>query len=951
MNTSHISLDALLQSCVKRQDSTTVCSHTRIGSAEFKIRGGAYIIDDAALPAFWRSYYTKVFVNRQREFLTERQTTEHPSPLLIDLDFHYAYEVTCRLHTDDTILNIVSMYISVLKTMVRLDEGVKYDIYVMHKKTVKQVEDKNITKDGIHFIFGMNLDIHTKHVLRRRMIPIIKDTLEALPLINNIDDVIDLSICRGTTNWQVYGSRKPGCDPYLLTHHYQVGIHHDDVDYVCIPPNKFDLENNIQILSAKYTLFPTLEIHPEFQEEHKQCIISATVKESKPKPLAQPIITDGECIHSPDSIYYDDITSTDQLQQRIEGLMNTLTLDEYYIKETHEYSQILPDRFYRSGGSHDDNTKLAFALKNTDDRLFLSWVMVRSKASDFVYSEIPLLRKRWDNSFNKCRDERLTRRSIIYWAKQENPIEYQRILERTTSYYIEQSLVDGSDWDLAMVVYQLYKDKYICANIDHKIWYTFTNHKWLQDHGGTLRIVISTEVYRLYKKKLEPIALEKQQVQEMFELTKANVKDSDVTPKELLDLKTKMEEVKTKYNKLMKIIDKLKNTLTKNHILVEAASLFYDSEFIQRADASPHMLCFSNGVWDFNTNMFRPGIPQDYITKSTNIPYIVESERDATIIQRVTAFMNQLFTNRGLNKYMWDHLSSCLVGGNKNQTFNMYIGCGSNGKSKLTDLMSKCFGDYKGAVPISLVTDKRPSIGGTSSEIINLKGIRYAVMQEPTKSNCVLNEGVMKEMTGSDPITARGLYQDSETFIPQLTLVVCSNILFDINSTDNGTWRRIRICTFGSKFVEPEEVSSSGEENIFVRDYELDAKIPTWAPTFMSMLVSRYLITRGRVDDCDEVLSESRRYRDRENHVNTFITESLEEIPPEEISRKSVLGIGTIFARFKTWFSVHASSSLKAMPKRSELEELLSKKWKKGPNGWNIRFKIISYDETESLNG
>ena len=43
-----------------------------------------------------------------------------------------------------------------------------------------------------------------------------------------------------------------------------------------------------------------------------------------------------------------------------------------------------------------------------------------------------------------------------------------------------------------------------------------------------------------------------------------------------------------------------------------------------------------------------------------------------------------------------------------------------------------------------MVTDKRHSIGGTSSELISLKGVRYAVMQEPSKGS-VLNEGVVKE--------------------------------------------------------------------------------------------------------------------------------------------------------------------------------------------------------------
>ena len=96
---------------------------------------------------------------------------------------------------------------------------------------------------------------------------------------------------------------------------------------------------------------------------------------------------------------------------------------------------------------------------------------------------------------------------------------------------------------------------------------------------------------------------------------------------------------------------------------------------------------------------------------------------------------------------MWEHLASTLVGNNVNQTFNIYTGSGSNGKSKLVDFMSLVLGEYKGVVPISLITQSRSKAGGTSTEIVSLKGKRFAVMQEPTKGDKI-NEGIMKELTG-----------------------------------------------------------------------------------------------------------------------------------------------------------------------------------------------------------
>ena len=81
-------------------------------------------------------------------------------------------------------------------------------------------------------------------------------------------------------------------------------------------------------------------------------------------------------------------------------MIRNLMPNEYEIKETHEYTQALPPRYYEPG-SHILNRQVAFALKHTDERLFLSWVMLRSKASDFEYSSIPELFNTWKKYFNK----------------------------------------------------------------------------------------------------------------------------------------------------------------------------------------------------------------------------------------------------------------------------------------------------------------------------------------------------------------------------------------------------------------------------------------------------------------------------------------------------------------------------------------------------------------------
>ena len=233
--------------------------------------------------------------------------------------------------------------------------------------------------------------------------------------------------------------------------------------------------------------------------------------------------------------------------------------------------------------------------------------------------------------------------------------------------------------------------------------------------------------------------------------------------------------------------------------------IFYDNNFYDKLDTNAYLLGCNNCVIDVLNKIHRKGKHDDYISKSTNIDYkpLQYYEKDKNhkeTIQEINTFMSQLFPIDELKEYMWQHLASTLVGTNENQTFNMYIGTGANGKSILINLMSKILGDYKGTVPITLITQKRTSIGSTSSEIYELIGKRYAVMQETSKGDKI-NEGIMKEITGGDPIQCRPLFKNSVTFRPQLKLVACMNYLPELTSMDDGTWRRVRVVAFRSKFT------------------------------------------------------------------------------------------------------------------------------------------------------
>jgi hypothetical protein len=728
--------------------TTGTHTHTRIPDKDLNIYPGSYIIPQESLAEFYRLYYDHVFVKKKKEYLTENQLKKKNS-ILVDFDFRYNYDVETRQHTKENILDMIVLYLEELKEYFLFEENKPFDIFVFEKPDVNRLSDKTLTKDGIHMMICIEMDHILQLMLREKIVEKIQEVWE-LPLINNWESVLDKGISTGKTNWQLFGSRKPGNEAYELTSHFIASFDKNDGEFMMdeMKVEDFDMKNNFYKLTAQNSNIPSFELNPKIidkynkQLENKNTKVKKSMNTSKTKIN---LIVDADGNDDEEYISISDIVNKETLNKAMDLILKRLKPNEYEIKETHMYTQILPAKYYEPG-SHLLNRQVAFALKHTDERLFLSWIMLRSKASDFDYATIPSLYSDWKKYFNTSKTG-VTRKSIMYWAKQDAFEEYEKVLESTVEYYIEETLESQTEFDIAQVLFQKYKDTYVCVSYDKKgIWYIFKNHRWEPDKGLSLRLAISKEIHNLYS------------------IRRTNL-ESEYHHYDQSD--DRAEYIKKKMKAMSDIMQKLKKTNDKNNIMREAMELFYDKEFIKNMDTNKHLLCFNNGVIDFNTKEFRDGYPQDYITKTTRINYVpFNAESYPEMVSQINDFMDKLFPIPELNKYMWNHLASCLIGTNKNQTFNVYHGSGSNGKSMLTDLMTHALGDYKGTVPITLVTEKRNAIGGTSSEIIQLKGIRYAVMQEPSKG-VKLNEGIMKELTGGDPIQGRALYSESETFEPQ----------------------------------------------------------------------------------------------------------------------------------------------------------------------------------------
>jgi P4 family phage/plasmid primase-like protien len=292
---------------------------------------------------------------------------------------------------------------------------------------------------------------------------------------------------------------------------------------------------------------------------------------------------------------------------------------------------------------------------------------------------------------------------------------------------------------------------------------------------------------------------------------------------------------------------------------------------------------------------------------------------------------------------MWEHLASCLTGSTINQTFNMYIGHGQNGKSVLVNLMEMILGDYKGDVPLSVITDKRGKVGGLAPEVVALRGVRYAVMQEPSKGDKI-NEGVMKQLTsGIDPIQARSPYMTNFiTFIPQFHLVVCSNEFMEIKARDHGTWRRIRVVEFEALFTDNPVKGDTNKPYQFKLDKDLkEKKFSSWKHVFMAMLVEKAFITDGVVIDCEAVMKASNSYKESQDCITEFIREKTTKKSNNTINKNEINN------EFVLWYQMNYGNK---PPKLKEVHGEMDKIY-----GNYDKLKLwnnvcIIYDNTNKIN-
>lgn len=205
-------------------------------------------------------------------------------------------------------------------------------------------------------------------------------------------------------------------------------------------------------------------------------------------------------------------------------------------------------------------------------------------------------------------------------------------------------------------------------------------------------------------------------------------------------------------------------------------------------DSDPMKLNLSNGTLDLRTKELTEHFRKDMITKISPVSYDLHATCPLffRFIDRITD------GNIALQNYIKKIAGYCLTGITDEQVIFVFIGDGANGKSTLLEIMRKILGNYARHVQSSSFLAGSKAI---RNDIARLNGARFVSAVE-MGNNSTIDEALIKQMTGGDPITVRFLYREYFELKPSFKLLIAMNQEPNIRGVDHGIWRRLRIVPF-----------------------------------------------------------------------------------------------------------------------------------------------------------
>lgn len=299
----------------------------------------------------------------------------------------------------------------------------------------------------------------------------------------------------------------------------------------------------------------------------------------------------------------------------------------------------------------------------------------------------------------------------------------------------------------------------ICYNYTTKKWMVYNGLQWLTDNGS--EVVKMCEVVSDHMRKVE-----------LKEFVNIDVED------EISAEKMFMTHVK-KTRQRKGISDMM--------YLAAARVPVKSTDF----DTQPYLLNTPSGVINLRTGKLQQHDAALNLSKMSYSDYTEHADCPTW-----TNFLKSIFAgDTELIDYVHRCVGYTLTGDVSEQCMFVCYGTGRNGKSTFLDILAMLLGEYAVNIQPESLMVKTGNSAGHSSDIARLAGARLAITSE-SNEGMRFNEGLIKQLTGGDKVTASRKYENEFEFTPQFKLWMMTNHKPRVRDTTLGFWRRLRLIPF-----------------------------------------------------------------------------------------------------------------------------------------------------------
>lgn len=340
-------------------------------------------------------------------------------------------------------------------------------------------------------------------------------------------------------------------------------------------------------------------------------------------------------------------------------------------------------------------------------------------------------------------------------------------------------------------------------------------------------------------------------------------------------------------------------------------------------DKNPWLFTCQNGTLDLHDGTLHPHDPQDHIMKLAPVNYDPDARSEDW-----EQFLADVFEgDQDLIAYMQRAVGYSLTGSVREPAFFIPWGAGRNGKSTFFRAVTRVLGDYAKDTPVQTFMRKQFS-GGATNDQAALAGARLITASEP-EANQTLDIGLVKRITGGDPITARFLNKEFFTYTPQAKVWMATNHKPSIPENTTAVWARIKLIPF--------TVSFYGRE-----DKTIEARLEAAKEAILAWAVQgcRDWQCNG-LNDPDAVKAATQAYQAEQDELADFFTERC-VFGAEHTVQSSVL-----YNEYKDWAHENNVPVVPSKQFAPLLTSLPGRNIHKGLMNGRVRFKGIGLAEHE----